>query len=129
MAERDGSIITLSYEAAQRAYPGYSVMGVAKAALENAVKQLAAEVGPKGVRVNAVSPGPVDTLSARSIRGFARMKQYHRQVSPLRRNTTQSDIAGSALFLASELSRGITGATIPVDSGFGIVGVPYEMSD
>ena len=118
-----GSILTVTFEASQRVYPGYNVMGTAKAALENAVRQLASELGEKNIRVNAVSPGPLDTLAARGIKGFLDMKRVHAQRAPLKRNVTQEEVAAAALFLCSDLASGITGTILPVDAGYHIMGV------
>ncbi len=118
-----GSILTVTFEASQRVYPGYNVMGTAKAALENAVRQLASELGEKNIRVNAVSPGPLDTLAARGIHGFLDMKRVHAQRAPLKRNVTQEEVAATALFLCSDLSTAITGTILPVDAGYHIMGV------
>jgi len=118
-----GSIVTITFHASEKVYPGYNVMGTAKAALENEVKQLAAEMGPKEIRVNALSPGPLDTLAARGIGGFLDMKRVHEERAPLRRNTTHKEVGKAALFLCSELSSGITGTILPVDGGYHIMGV------
>lgn len=118
-----GSIVTLSFHAADKVYPGYNVMGVAKAALENEVKQLAAEYGERGIRVNAISAGPLNTLAARGISGFTRMQEAHAERSPLRRNITQEEVGNAALFLASGLASGITGEVLYVDAGYNIMGV------
>jgi enoyl-[acyl-carrier protein] reductase I len=118
-----GSIMTLSFHAADKVYPGYNVMGVAKAALENEVRQLASEFGQRGIRVNAISAGPLNTLSARGISGFTDMQQIHATRSPLRRNITQEEVGTTALFLASSLSSGITGTTLYVDAGYNVMGV------
>ena len=118
-----GSIITLTFQASNRVFPGYNVMGTAKAALENEVRQLAAELGTLKIRVNALSPGPVDTLSSRVIKGYSLMKRAHADRSPLGRNITQAEIAKAALFLSSDLSSGITGTVLPVDGGYHIMGI------
>lgn len=118
-----GSILTLTFHAADKVYPGYNVMGVAKAALENEVKQLAAEYGPQGVRVNAVSAGPLNTLAARGIAGFTGMHETHASRSPLKRNITQEEVGAAALFLASPLASGVTGHVLYVDAGYSIMGV------
>ena len=122
MAE-GGSVVTMSFLAAERVFPGYNVMGTAKAALENAVRQLAAEYGPRNIRVNAISAGPLDTLSSRVISGYRDMKRMHEERAPLGRAITHDDVAGTALYLCSELSSGVTGAVIPVDAGYSIMGV------
>ena len=118
-----GSVVTMTFLAAERVFPGYNVMGTAKAALENAVRQLAAECGPHNIRVNAISAGPVDTLSSRVISGYRDMKRIHSERAPLARNVDQSDVAGTALYLCSGLSAAVTGAVIPVDAGYSIMGV------
>ncbi len=123
MEKEGGSIITMSFQASQRVFPGYNVMGTAKAALEHEVRQLAAELGAKNIRVNALSPGPVDTLSSRVIQGYTTMKRMHAERSPLARNITQEEIAKAALFLCSDLSSAVTGAIIPVDGGYSIMGI------
>jgi enoyl-[acyl-carrier protein] reductase I len=98
-------------------------MGVAKAALENEVRQLAYEFGPKKIRVNAISAGPLNTLAARGISGFGGMHETHAQRSPLKRNITQEEVGAAALFLASPLASGITGEVLYVDAGYHIMGV------
>jgi enoyl-[acyl-carrier protein] reductase I len=118
-----GNILTLTFSASERVYPGYNVMGTAKAALENEVRQLAAEMGQMNIRVNALSPGPLDTLAARGIHGFLDMKHIHAERSPLKRNITQEEVAKVALFLCSDLASGITGTVIPVDAGYHIMGI------
>ena len=121
--EAGGSVFALTFHAADKVYPGYNVMGVAKAALENEVKQLAAEYGPQGIRVNAISAGPLNTLSARGISGFVDMQRIHAERSPMRRNITQDEVGAAALFLASPLASGITGHVLYVDAGYNIMGV------
>ena len=102
--------------------PNYNIMGVAKAALESATRYLAAEVGPQGVRVNAISAGPINTLAARGIGGFTGMLKHHEATAPLRRLTTQEDVAGAALYLLSSLGAGTTGEVLMVDTGAHILG-------
>jgi len=116
-------VVTMTFDASVRVYPGYNIMGTAKAALENTVRQLASEFGPDNVRVNAVSAGPLATLAARSIPGFNTMRRAHAERAPLGRNVTHEEVAGAALFLCSDLASGITGAVIPVDAGYGIMGI------
>ncbi|MCG3175878.1 MAG: Enoyl-[acyl-carrier-protein] reductase [NADH] FabI [Candidatus Omnitrophica bacterium] len=116
-----GSAVTLSYLGGERVMPGYNVMGVAKAALECSVKYLAADLGPKSVRVNAISAGPVNTLAARGISGFTDMLKMAREKVPLRKNTEPEEVGDTALFLFSQLSRGITGEVIYVDGGYHIL--------
>jgi enoyl-[acyl-carrier protein] reductase I len=118
------SIVTLSYYGAEKVVAHYNVMGVAKAALEASVRYLAADLGPEGVRVNAISAGPVWTLAAQGIAGFKQMYGGFRDVAPLRSNITIEDVAGAAVWLASDLSRQVTGETVHVDGGFNILGVP-----
>ena len=118
-----GSIIAMTFQASQKVYPGYNVMGTAKAALEHSVRQLAAEFGGDNIRVNAISAGPLDTLAARGIHGFLDMKKIHAERAPLQRNINAGEVANTALFLCSELSSGITGAIIPVDAGYHIMAV------
>ncbi len=123
MAGREGSIVTLSYLGGERVVPNYNVMGVAKAALEMSVRYLAADLGPLGIRVNAVSAGPVRTLAASGVHGLSRLLEFHREHAPLRKNTEQDEVGDAALFLASRLSRGITGEVLHVDNGFHVLGL------
>lgn len=123
LMKNGGSVVTMTFQASQRVYPGYNVMGTAKAALEHEVRQLAAEFGPQKVRVNAISAGPLDTLAARGIHGFLDMKRIHAEKAPLQRNITADEVAKTALFLCSDLSSGITGSIIPVDAGYHIMAV------
>jgi enoyl-[acyl-carrier protein] reductase I len=123
MRAQGGSIITLSYLGAERVVPNYNVMGVAKAALESAVRYLAADLGPQNIRVNAISAGPVKTLAASGIPHFRDMLNSFAEKAPLRRAITQEDVANSALYLLGSLSSGVTGETIYVDSGFNILGM------
>ena len=118
-----GSVVAMTFDASQRVYPGYNVMGTAKAALENSVRQLASEFGPDNIRVNAISAGPLETLAARGITGFRDMRHVHAEKAPLQRNITVEEVAQTALFLCSGLSSGITGAVIPVDAGYHIMAV------
>ena len=123
MKERGGSIMALSYIAADRAVPGYNVMGVAKSALESIVRYLAWDLGENAIRVNAISAGPVRTLAARGIPGFGTMADTINSRAPLRREITQDEVADTALFLASPLSASVTGETIFVDAGFHAMGL------
>ena len=118
-----GSMVTLTFNASQRVYPGYNVMGTAKAALEHEVRQLAAEYGRQNVRLNAISAGPLETLAARGISGFIDMKRIHAERAPMGRNITVDEVANTALFLCSDLATGITGTVIPVDAGYHIMAV------
>src|SRR5262249_19208351 len=122
LEKRGASLVTLSYLAAERAVPSYNVMGSAKAVLEQSVRQLAYELGPKGVRVNAISAGPVNTLAARGIHGFTDMLKKHAERAPLKRNVTKEEVGQCGLFLLSDLSSGITGEVIYVDGGYSIMG-------
>ena len=123
MEGRGGSIVTLSYLGGERVVPHYNVMGVAKAALEMSVRYLSADLGPRGIRVNAISAGPIKTLAASGVHGLSRMLEYHRTHAPLRKNTEQEEVGDAALFLLSPLSRGITGEVIHVDGGFHVMGM------
>lgn len=123
MGEQGGSVMTLTFDASSRVYPGYNIMGTAKAALENIVRQLAAEFGPKKVRVNAVSAGPLPTLAARSIPGFSEMRQAYETRSALKRNVSHDEVGSAALFLLSDLASGITGSVLHVDAGYSIMGI------
>jgi enoyl-[acyl-carrier protein] reductase I len=123
MEGREGSVVTLSYLGGERVVPHYNVMGVAKAALDMSVRYLAADLGPQHIRVNAISAGPVRTLAASGVRGLSRLLALHRSHAPLRRSTASEDVGNTALFLASHLSRGITGEVIHVDNGFHILGL------
>ena len=118
-----GSVIAMTFEASQKVYPGYNVMGTAKAALEHSVRQLAAEFGEDNIRVNAISAGPIETLAARGIHGFMDMKKIHAERAPLKRNIVAEEVANTALFLCSSMSSGITGSIIPVDAGYHIMAV------
>ena len=118
-----GSVITMTFQASERVFPGYNVMGTAKAALENEVRQLAEEYGRQNIRVNAISAGPLETLASRGIYGFPDMRKIHAEKAPLKRNITHEEVAKTALFLCSDLSSGITGSVIPVDAGYHIMAV------
>jgi len=118
-----GSILTLSYLGGERVVPHYNVMGVAKAALEMSVRYLAADLGPRGIRVNAISAGPIKTLAASGVHGISKMLEYHREHAPLRKNTEQAEVGDVGLFLVSPLSRGVTGEVIHVDGGFHVMGM------
>ena len=118
-----GSILTFTFQASEKVFPGYNVMGTAKAALEHEVRQIAYTLGESKIRVNAVSAGPVDTLSSRVIQGYKNMKNAASEKSPLTRNITLDEVANSALFLLSDMSSGITGEILHVDSGYNIMGI------
>ncbi|GAB4303880.1 MAG: enoyl-ACP reductase [Desulfuromonadia bacterium] len=123
MEGRGGSIVTLSYYGGQKVFPNYNVMGVAKAALEMSVRYLAEAVGPQGIRVNAISAGPIKTLAASGVGGFGQIAGIVESKAPLRRNVTQEDIGDAAVYLASHLSRGVTGEIHFVDSGYNVIGL------
>ena len=113
----------MTFRAAERVFPGYNIMGTAKAALENEVRQLAADVGPRNIRVNAISAGPLDTLSSRVISKYRDMKRIHAERSPMQRNITHEEVAKTALYLCSDLSSGVTGEVLHVDTGYNIMGI------
>lgn len=117
-----GAVVTLTYLGAERVVPHYNVMGVAKAALEATVRYLAHDLGPKNIRVNAISAGPIKTLAARGVAGISKMVDHHKEFAPLRRATEQGEVGDTALFLVSSLGRGITGEVIYVDGGYNILG-------
>jgi len=123
LAPQRGSILTLSYFGAEKVVAGYNVMGVAKAALEASMRYLAWDLGPSGIRVNAISAGPIRTLSSAGIGGFKTMLHHHEEKAPLRRNITPEEVARSALYLSSELGEGVTGEVLHVDAGYNIVGL------
>jgi len=122
MQGRDASVICMTYYGAERVVEGYNVMGVAKAALEANTRYLANDLGPEGVRVNAISAGPIKTVSAMGVSGFKDILGTVEQRAPLRRNITQEDVGNTALWLLSDLGRAVTGQTIYVDSGYSILG-------
>lgn len=117
-----GSVVTLTYLGAERVVPHYNVMGVAKAALEATVRYLAHDLGPRNIRVNAISAGPIKTLAARGVSGISKMVDHHKEFAPLRRATEQGEVGDTALFLVSSLGRGVTGEVIYVDGGYNILG-------
>jgi enoyl-[acyl-carrier protein] reductase I len=118
-----GSIVTLTYLGAERVFPNYNVMGVAKAALECSVRYLASDLGPRNIRVNAISAGPVKTLAAKGISGFSDILGVYRERAPLRRNTESSEVGDTGLFLISDAARGITGEVLYVDGGYHVMGM------
>jgi enoyl-[acyl-carrier protein] reductase I len=122
MAEKGGSILTLSYLGAERVVPNYNVMGVAKAALEASVRYLAADLGQNNIRVNAISAGPIKTLAASGIPGLRDMLTAFAEKAPLRRNVTQEDVGNTSLYLLGDLGSGVTGEVVYVDCGFSIMG-------
>lgn len=118
-----GSIVAMTYYGAEKAVPNYNVMGVAKSALESAVRYLASDLGPEGIRVNAISAGPINTVAARGVSGFTGMLKLHAERAPLRRNVTQEEVGKAALFLLSDLASGVTGEVLHVDAGYHAVGM------
>ncbi|HVJ71908.1 MAG TPA: enoyl-ACP reductase FabI [Sphingomicrobium sp.] len=126
MMKEGGSLLTLSYYGAEKVIPHYNVMGVAKAALETSVKYLAADLGPEGIRVNAISAGPIKTLAASGIGDFRYIMKWNEYNSPLRRNVTIEDVGGAGLYLLSELAAGVTGEIHHVDAGYNVVGMKAE---
>jgi len=122
MRGRRGSVVTLSYYGAEKVIPQYNVMGVAKAALEASVRYLAADLGSDGIRVNAISAGPIKTLAAAGIAQFKDMLHHAEQRAPMRRTTTLEDVGGAALFLCSDWSAGVTGEVLHVDCGYHVMG-------
>jgi enoyl-[acyl-carrier protein] reductase I len=122
-ARGGGAILTMTFNASQRAYPNYNLMAIAKAALEAEVRYLAMELGPQNIRVNAISAGPVRTLAARSIAGFTVMEQHMEKNAPLRRNIAAEDVGNAALYLCSPLAANVTGQVLLVDAGYSILGM------
>jgi enoyl-[acyl-carrier protein] reductase I len=129
MEGRDAAILTLTYDAATKVVPNYNVMGLAKASLEYCMRFLAADLGPKGIRVNAISAGAVKTLAAAGIGGFRKMQNYAVKAAPLRRTVTIEEIGNTAAFLCSDLASGITGETTFVDAGVNIMGMVFDEDD
>ncbi|UJS24356.1 enoyl-ACP reductase FabI [Thiothrix winogradskyi] len=123
MAGRNGSMLALSYLGAVAAIPNYNVMGMAKASLEAGVRFMAADLGPQGIRVNAISAGPIRTLAASGIAGFRKMLDHFEKYAPLRRNVTIEEVGNAAAFLCSDLASGITGEITYVDGGWNILGM------
>jgi len=122
MMEEGGSIVTLTFQGSQRVVPNYNVMGVAKASLEASVRYLASDLGPHGIRVNAISAGPIKTLSAKGVKDFNRLLDGIEEKTPLRRLATAEDVADTALYLAADMSRAVTGTIHYVDCGYHIMG-------
>lgn len=123
LAQNNGSILALTYYGGQKVFPNYNVMGLAKAALEMGIRYLAEAVGSEGVRVNAISAGPLRTLASAGVGGFNQIAGHVASKAPLRRNISQEDVAGAAVYLGSELARGVTGEIHFVDSGYNIIGL------
>lgn len=119
----DGSVICVTYLGSTRAVPGYNVMGVAKAALESSARYLAVDLGERGVRVNVLSPGPINTVAARGVRDLTKKIDHVHAIAPLRRPYGQEEVAGSAVYLLSDLSRGVTGQIVFIDSGYNFIGI------
>jgi enoyl-[acyl-carrier protein] reductase I len=129
MQGRKGALLTLSYLGAVRSLPSYNVMGLAKASLEAAVRFLAADLGPQGIRVNGISAGPIKTLAAAGIGGFRKILSHVATTAPLRRNVTLEDVGNTGAFLCSDLASGITGEIVYVDGGFSTVGMALAGSE
>lgn len=123
MQNRQGALLTLTYLGSMRAFPSYNVMGLAKASLEANVRYLANSLGPRGIRVNAISAGAIRTLAASGIKGFRKMLAFNEKVAPLRMNVTTEQVGNAAAFLCSDLASGITGEILHVDAGFNITGL------
>jgi enoyl-[acyl-carrier protein] reductase I len=121
-----GSLLTLTYYGAEKTIPHYNVMGVAKAALESSVKYMAVDLGPEGIRVNAISAGPIKTLAASGIGDFRYIMKWNELNSPLRRNVTIEDVGGAGLYLLSDLASGVTGEVHHVDAGYNVIGMKAE---
>ena len=126
MMKPGGSLLTLSYYGAEKVIPHYNVMGVAKAGLETSVKYLAMDLGPEGIRVNAISAGPIKTLAASGIGDFRYIMKWNEYNAPLRRNVTIEDVGGAGLYLLSDLASGVTGEIHHVDAGYNVVGMKAE---
>ncbi len=126
MAGRQGAFLTMSYLGAVRALPSYNVMGLAKASLEANTRFLAYDLGPEGIRVNAISAGPIKTLASAGIKGMRQMLAAAAETAPLKRNVTIDDVGNSAAFLCSDLAAGITGHVLYVDAGYNIVGMQFD---
>ncbi|MDX1600080.1 MAG: enoyl-ACP reductase, partial [Anaerolineales bacterium] len=124
-----GSMMTMTYYGSEKVAPNYNVMGVAKAALEATTRYLAADLGPEGIRVNAISAGPIRTLSAAGVSGFKRMYREFADLAPIRRNITPEDVGGAATWLASDLSSAVTGEVVFVDGGYNIMAAPMLDED
>mgnify|MGYP000156165092 FL=1 len=122
MMNNEGSVLAMTYYGSQKVVQNYNVMGVAKAALESSTRYLAEDLGAKGIRVNCISAGPIKTLAASGISGFRTLLSQVEEKAPLKRNVTQEDVGGNAVYLASDLSKGVTGQVLYVDSGLSILG-------
>ena len=124
MMTSGGALLTLSYAGAERVMPSYNVMGIAKAALESSVRYLAADLGPQGIRVNALSAGPMRTLAGAAVGAARYVYRFNREHSPLKRNVRLEDVGGAGLYLLSDLSSGVTGEVHHVDAGYHVIGMP-----
>ena len=124
-----GTIVALTYYGSEKVMPRYNVMGVAKAALESSVRYLAYDLGPKAIRVNAISAGPIKTLAAAGISGFRTMYNFAEKAAPLGRHVTTADVGNTALWLCSDWGSGVTGETIYVDAGYHIMGLPITRDE
>lgn len=129
MKDTQGALLTLSYYGAEKAVPNYNVMGIAKASLEATVRYLAASLGPKGLRVNAISAGPIRTLAAAGIKDFRKIQSAYAEMTPLKRNVTTEEVGNTAAFLCSNMASGITGEIIHVDAGYHAVAAMGETSE
>ena len=129
MEGRQGSLLALTYQGSMRVVPNYNVMGVAKASLEANMRYMASSLGAKGIRVNAISAGPIKTLSASGVKNFRKLLAYNEKVCPLHRNVTIEDVGNTAAFLCSDLASGITGEVVHVDAGFHSVAMPDNSGD
>ncbi len=128
MEGTQGSVLTLSYYGAEKAVPNYNVMGIAKASLEAAVRYLSASLGPRGLRINAISAGPIKTLAAAGIKDFRKIQAAYANITPLQRNVTADEVGNTAAFLCSDLASGITGEIVHVDAGYHAVSTMSELS-
>jgi len=129
MVGRKSALLTLTYLGAERVVPNYNTMGLAKASLEAAVRYLAASLGPKGIRVNGISAGPIKTLAASGIAGFGKILKFVEANAPLRRNVTTDDVGNVAAFLLSDLAAGVTGEITHVDAGFNVMVGGVELAN
>lgn len=129
MQNRNGSVLTLSYYGAEKSIHNYNTMGVAKASLEASVRYAATSLGPEGIRINAISAGPIRTLAASGIKGFRKMLDQNAAIAPLRRNVTIEEVGNASAFMCSDLASGITGEVLHVDCGYNTVGIPMPIED
>jgi len=129
MLRENGALLTLSYLGAERSIPNYNVMGPAKASLEASVRFMAADVGPRGIRVNGISAGPIKTLAASGVGNFRKLMQHSEAATPLKRNVTLADVGNASAFMCSDLAAGITGEILHVDCGYSTVGMSFSIDD